>query len=175
MCVYSGYLEDNSDQEKTAGDHNSTGRCSPVEADGSPHPLQNSLANIVSWKSNQAGGGKHRLPHWSRLGQQTLCTMKKKFIVTVMVILRNKRQSGSVISDSLWPHGLYSPWNSPDQNIGVGCFSLLWGITPTQGLNPGLPHCRQILYQLSQKGNLTLRNASYINHIKNITGSWNKS
>ena len=63
MCVYSGYLEDNSDQEKTPGDHNNTGRCSPVEGDGSPHPLQNSLANMVSWKSNQAGGGKHRLPH----------------------------------------------------------------------------------------------------------------
>ena len=31
-------------------------------------------------------------------------------------------------------------------------YSLLWGIFPTQGLNPGLPHCRQILYQLSHKG-----------------------
>ena len=72
MCVYFEYLEDNSDQEKTPGDHNNTGRCSPVEGDGSLHPLQNSLANIVSWKSNQAGGGKHGLPHWSRLGQQTL-------------------------------------------------------------------------------------------------------
>ena len=55
------------------------------------------------------------------------------------------------MSDSLWPHGLYSPWNSPDQNTGVGSLSLLQGIFPTQGLNPGLPHCRQILYQLSHK------------------------
>ena len=31
------------------------------------------------------------------------------------------------------------------------CFSLLQGIFPTQGLNPGLPHCWQILYQLSHK------------------------
>ena len=51
----------------------------------------------------------------------------------------------------LWPHGLYSPWNSPDQNTGVGSLSLLQGIFPTQGFNPGLPHCRQILYQLSHK------------------------
>ena len=53
--------------------------------------------------------------------------------------------------DSLWPQGLYSPWNSPGQNTGVGSLSLLWGIFPTQGLNPSLPHCRQILYQLSHK------------------------
>ena len=37
------------------------------------------------------------------------------------------------------------------QNTGVGSLSLLQGIFPTQGLNPGLPHCRQILYQLSHK------------------------
>ena len=47
---------------------------------------------------------------------------------------------------------LYSPWNSPGQNIGVGSLSLLQGIFPTQGSNPGLPHCRQILSQLSQQG-----------------------
>ena len=46
----------------------------------------------------------------------------------------------------------YTPWNSLGQNIGVGTFSLLQGISPTQRLNPGLPHCRQILYQLSHKG-----------------------
>ena len=57
------------------------------------------------------------------------------------------------MSDSLWPNGLYSPWNSLGQNIGVGSLSLLQGIFPTQGLNPGLPHCRWILYQLSHKGN----------------------
>ena len=48
--------------------------------------------------------------------------------------------------------GLYSPWNSPGQNIGVGSHSLLQGIFPTQGSNPGLLHCGQILYQLSHKG-----------------------
>ena len=47
---------------------------------------------------------------------------------------------------------LYSPWNSPGQNTGVGSCSLLQGIFPTQGSNPGLPHCRWILYQLNHKG-----------------------
>ena len=56
------------------------------------------------------------------------------------------------MSDSLWPHGLYSPWNSPGQNTRVGRHSLLQGNFPMQGLNPGLPHCRQILYQMSHQG-----------------------
>jgi len=61
-------------------------------------------------------------------------------------------ESCSVMSDSLRPLGLYSPWNSLGQNTGMGSLSLLQGIFPTQGSNPGLPHCRQILYQLSHKG-----------------------
>ena len=49
-------------------------------------------------------------------------------------------------------HRLHSPWNSPGQNTGVGSVFLLRGIFPTQGSNPGLPHSRQIPYQLSHKG-----------------------
>ena len=55
------------------------------------------------------------------------------------------------VSDCLRLHGLYSPWNSPGQNTGVDSLSLLQGICSTQRLNPGLPHCRWILYQLSHK------------------------
>ena len=55
-------------------------------------------------------------------------------------------ESFSVMSDSLQPHGLYSPWNPPGQNTGVGSLSLLQGIFPTQGSNPGLLHCGQFLY-----------------------------
>ena len=50
------------------------------------------------------------------------------------------------------PHGLYSPWNSPGQNTGVGSLSLLQGTFPTQGSNTGLWHCKWILYQLSHQG-----------------------
>ena len=60
--------------------------------------------------------------------------------------------SYSVVSDFFWPHGLYSPWNSPGQNTGAGSLFLLQGIFPTQGPNPSLLHCRQILYQLSCEG-----------------------
>ena len=61
-------------------------------------------------------------------------------------------ESHSVLSNSLWPYGLYSPWDSPGQNTGVGSLYLLQGIFSTQESSPGLLQCRQILYQLSQNG-----------------------
>ena len=56
-------------------------------------------------------------------------------------------------SDFLRPPGLYSPWIpwTPGQNTAVGSLSLLQGIFPTQWLNPGLPCCTRILYQLNHK------------------------
>ena len=47
---------------------------------------------------------------------------------------------------------LESPWDSPGKNTGVGSHFLLQGIFPTQGSNPDLPYCRQILYCLSHQG-----------------------
>ena len=44
--------------------------------------------------------------------------------------------------------------DSPGKNTGMGCHALLQGIFPTQGLNPGLPHCRQIAYHLSHQGSI---------------------
>ena len=57
----------------------------------------------------------------------------------------SKSESHSVLSNSLRPHGLYTVWNSLGQNTRMGSLSLLQEIFPTQGLNPGLPHCRWIL------------------------------
>ena len=64
----------------------------------------------------------------------------------------SENESLSVVSDSLQPHGLYSPWNSVVQNTRVGSLSLLRGVFPAQRLNPSLLYCRLILYQLSHKG-----------------------
>ena len=76
----------------------------------------------------------------------------------------SESKSHSVMSNSLWPHGLHSPCYSPGQNTGVSSLSLLQGIFLTQGLNPGLlcckwilffclfVLCKWILYQLSHKG-----------------------
>ena len=73
----------------------------------------------------------------------------------------------SVVSNSLRPHGLhcparlYCPWNSPG-NTGLGFHALLQGIFPTQGLNPGLLHCRWILYCLSHQGSPNRLGLSWI-------------
>ena len=61
--------------------------------------------------------------------------------------------SCSVMPNFLWPHGrgsnrILCPWNSPGKNTGVGSHSLRQGIFQTQGSNPDLLHCRQILYHL---------------------------
>ena len=63
----------------------------------------------------------------------------------------------SVMSGSLRPHGLQltrlpCPWSSPGKNTGVGSCSHLQHILTTQGSNPGLPYCSQILCRLSHKG-----------------------
>ena len=65
--------------------------------------------------------------------------------------------------NSLQPHGLYSPWNSPGQNARVGSLSLLQQIFPTQESNPGLLHCRQILHQLSYQGSLEFGQVKTLN------------
>ena len=89
--------------------------------------------------------------------------------VEVVEAMRSCREtedeSHSVVSDSLRPQGLYSPWNSLGQNTGVGSLSLLQGIFPTQGSNPGLSHCRRILYQLSHKGSLGVDGPSLLQGI----------
>ena len=80
------------------------------------------------------------------------------------VALRSNKQSSFLFASfifttflggkerSLGPHVLQSPWNSLGQNTGVGSLSLLQGIFPNQGSNPGFPNCRWILYQLSHQG-----------------------
>ena len=70
------------------------------------------------------------------------------FSVTIYLLAPSVQYSHSVMSDSVAPRFL-CPWNSPGKNTGVGCHSLLQGIFLTQGLNPGLLHCRQTLYRLS--------------------------
>ena len=84
----------------------------------------------------------------------------KSFVFSLWVVCntnwkwKSESESHSVVCDSLWPHIVHGI--SPGQNTGVGSLSLLQGIFPTQGLNPGLWHCRWILYRLSHKGSLRI-------------------
>ena len=112
--------------------------------EGHTYPLQYScLENLIdggAWPARVRRVAKS----WTRLSTYTLPVK--------LCVLKKKKKSHSVVSDSLRPFGLYSPWNSSGQNTGVGSCSLLQGIFPTQGLNAGLPHCRRILYQPSHQG-----------------------
>ena len=68
------------------------------------------------------------------------------FEVSIFSILWSEVSGRSVISNSLWPHGLWPvrllcPWSSPRKNTGVGRQPLLPGIFPTQGSNLGLLNC----------------------------------
>ena len=81
-----------------------------------------------------------------------------------------ERKSHSVVSNSLRPHGLFSPCSSPGQNTGVGNLSLLQWIFLTQESNQSLLHCRQILYQLSYQGKLCIKH----NILFSYTAFWSK-
>ena len=71
-------------------------------------------------------------------------------------VSKRKIAAATNCKQSLHPRGLYSPWDSPGQNTGVGSHSLLQQVFPTQGSNPGLLLCRWILYQLSHEGSTTI-------------------
>ena len=126
--------------------------------EGMGYPLQYSWASLVAqmvknlpavwdtWVQSLVG----------ELRSQRLCGAAKKIFEKIpfcnSFIQMLLSESLSVVSDSLRPHGLYSPRNSPGQNTGVGSLSLFQGIFPTQESNPGLLHYTWILYELSHKG-----------------------
>ena len=114
-------------------------------------------SSILAWRipgTGQPGGlpsmGSHRVGHdWNEAAAAATVRMVGYFL---LLHCSESWKYHSVMPDSLRPHRLYSPWNSPGQNIRVGCLSLLHEIFQTQGSNPGLPHCRQFLYLLSHQG-----------------------
>ena len=101
----------------------------------------------------------------TRLRDFTFTHWRRKWQPTPVFLPGESQGWGSLVGCRLWScrvgqdwsevqqqqYLLYSPWNSPGQNIGVGSLFLLQGIFPTQGSNPGLLHCRWILYQQSHK------------------------
>ena len=107
-------------------------------------------SSVLAWRipgMGEPGGlppmGSHRVGH----DLSDLAT-----VAFSSLSVESESERCSVMSHSWQPHGLYSPWNSLGQKTGVSSLSLLQGIFPTQGSNPGLPNCGQILYQLSHKG-----------------------
>ena len=93
---------------------------------------------------------KSSIPMNTRKRKQNGLTVDMEEILVVYIedqtnhnvpLSQSESESCLVMCNSLWPHGLYSPWRSPGQNTGVDSHSLLPGIFPT--------YCRQILYQLN--------------------------
>ena len=92
---------------------------------------------------------------WSFLSPQdkdTSHTMNWLPFPIYATIICCESESCSVVSDSMRPHGLYSPWNSAGQYTGGGSLSLLQGIFPTQEMNWGLLHCKQIFSNWGIRG-----------------------
>ena len=85
------------------------------------------------------------------------CTSVSPVVCPKLQFFASVSVSLSVVSDSLWLHGLYPtrllcPWTVPGKNTRMGCHALLQRIFPTKGSNLGLPHCRWILYHLCHQG-----------------------
>ena len=95
-----------------------------------------------------------RLSNWTELNW--MCKSTESLCCTMVNVCMVNRFCCVQLFATLWitARQFFSPWDSPGKNTGVGCHALLQGTFPTQGLNPGLPHCRQILYQLSYQGSL---------------------
>ena len=98
-------------------------------------------------------------------------------LTSIMKKMKLLSTQHTVVSDSLQPRGLWPtrllcPWNSPGKNTAVDSHSLLQGIFLTQGLNPGLLHCRQILYYLSCHG--STQSSCSASH-SDIAGLWPSS
>ena len=101
---------------------------------------------FLPWRWREANEGLKTGVAWSDMHFKVL-TLTSEWV----------SECRSVVSDSLRPHELYPtrllhPWDFPGKNTGVGYHFLLQEIFPTQGLNRGLPHCRQTLYRLSHLG-----------------------
>ena len=109
--------------------------------------LENSSLEKHSRNLENSKSGKLSSGHRTRKGPFSFQSQRK-------AMPKNAQSESEVAQSCLTLCDLvgYSPWDFPGKNTGVGCHFLLQGIFPTQGLNPGLPHCRQKLYCLSYQG-----------------------
>ena len=128
--------------------------CSPASNSGYLVSCACVLSYLVSKDENKKRASKARSLHSLERGHCFRASALLGNLLYLALPFRHQKDWSEVKVAQLCltflrPLGLYRPWASLGQNTGVGSLSLLQGIFPTQGLNPGLPHCRRILYQLS--------------------------
>ena len=131
--------------------------CNPMDC-GPPGSTIHGMARILEWVAICFSRGFFSPQNWTTQESLKSPALAGRFFTnstTWETPSEWEKKWKSLSCVSLRPHELYSPWNSPGQNIGVGSLSLLQGIFPTHGLNPGLLNCRWDLYQLSDQGGPT--------------------
>ena len=129
--------------------------------------VQGTLKSLLQCHSSKASILQHSAFFTIQLSHPYMTTVKTialtiwTFVRTVMFLLFNVLSILCLVTQpcpTLYdpmdcsPPGSSFHGDSPGKNTGVDCRALLQGTFPTQGLNPGLPHCRQILYRLSHQG-----------------------
>ena len=126
--------------------------------------LLSTLSTLGRWgpvlPTHSTHGGAHRGQGcWELSGCSVLIRGDRQVLLILVLVSLRGRDTPQFSQDS--------PWNSPGQNTGVGSLSLVQGMFPTLGSDPGLPHCRQIPYQLSHEGSPSHRTeVSYIKILK---------
>ena len=133
-----------------------------VQSLGWEDPLEEGMAthsSILAWRipwTEEPGGlqsmGSQRVGHsWATFSLRNyhLSIHNTISALTAIYWMSMKCINSVYVCVKVAQSCLYSPWDSPGQNTGVGSLSLLQRIFPTQGSNPDLPHCRRILYQLN--------------------------
>ena len=111
--------------------------------DYNPQVKKQAWGGSIMCQSHTAGEGR------ARIRIQAACFHRLCPWLLCYTAYYCESESRSAVSEFLWPHGLYSPWNSPGQNTAVGSPSVLQWIFPSQESNWGFLHCGWILYQLS--------------------------
>ena len=99
------------------------------------------LTKVLEWKK-----------HWWSALQMSPSLEAWEASASIPIVCVCSVMSRSLQPDEPKPARLLCPWDFSSKNTGVGCHSFHRGIFPTQGLNPGLLHCRRIFYLLSHKG-----------------------
>ena len=94
---------------------------------------------------------------WESHQKPSLCMCVAQLVCVSLYVLVAQLCPTLCDPHGLQPTRLLCPWDFPGKDTGVGCHFLLQGIFPTQGLNLGLLHRKQILYHLSYEGNLIYR------------------
>ena len=109
------------------------------------------LTHWITFKIDEKPTTKSHKTKQTKQKHQETIFMELEITVILCVCVCEVTQSCPTLCDPMDIRFLH-PWDFLGKSTGVGCHFLLWRFFPTQGLNPGLQHCRQMLYRLSHQG-----------------------